>query len=346
MKRASEARQTAHETLLALGPFMSTRPLASPSLSLRQRLSGHVRTLRPFFERSFRPIHRPPTTAWSHEFVDPEGEPVRLTGQLFQGNASSAIVVLHGLGGSAQSGYMALALRAAQKSGVTCLLLNCRGADRLGGDIYHSGLTEDLTQALRSPVLNGMKTIDLFGYSIGGHIALRYATRDVDERVRRVAAIGSPLSLGRAADDFDNAPFNVYRGHVLDALKEIYTAAYQRRPRGIEPLVARKIHRIRDWDEQIVAPRFGYRSGADYYEKESVSTRLSDLSRDALYVGAVCDPMVQMKSVLPFVHVPRLKVVWDQRAGHLGFPEDFDLGLSGPLGVESQVFTWFSEGGR
>lgn len=267
---------------------------------------------------------------------------MQLTGRLHDKSSSSAVVVLHGLGGSAASGYMALALSAAERFGLTCLLLNCRGADRLGTDIYHSGLTEDIAEALKSPAFDKVSAIDLFGYSIGGHIALRYATREVDARVRRVAAIGSPLDLRAAADDFDNAPFNVYRGHVLDALKEIYTAAYQRRPRGIEPVVARKIQKIRDWDEQIVAPRFGFQSGPDYYEKESVSTRLSELKCDALYVGAVCDPMVQRKSVLPFVDAPRLKVVWDERAGHLGFPDDFDMHLPGPLGVENQVFTWFS----
>jgi predicted alpha/beta-fold hydrolase len=323
---------------------MSGRPSDSGNLSLRQKLRGHVQTLRPFFERSLRPLARPPTAPWSHEFLDSEGAPVLLTGRLLEGSSTAGVVVLHGLGGSAESGYMALALRAAERRGVTCLLLNSRGADRLGADIYHSGLTEDIAEALKSPTFDGMTTIDLFGYSIGGHIALRYATRDVDARVRRVAAIGSPLDLRAAADDFDNAPFNVYRGHVLDALKEIYTAAYQRRPSGIEPVLARKIQRIRDWDERVVAPRFGFRSGLDYYERESVSTRLSELERQALYVGAVCDPMVQRKSVLPFVPAPRLEVAWDEHAGHLGFPEDFDLGLPGPLGVENQVFTWFSEG--
>lgn len=317
---------------------------AHENLTLRQKVRGHLLTLRPFFQRSMRPLPRPPTTAWSYEFTDPDVGPVSLTGRLFEGRSDSAVLVLHGLGGSAQSGYMALALSAAERQGTTCLLLNCRGADRLGSDIYHSGLTEDIAQALKSPALGGAKCIDLFGYSIGGHIALRYATRDVDERVRRVAAIGSPLDLRAAADDFDNASFNVYRGHVLDALKEIYTTAYQRRPRGIDPILARKIQRIRDWDEHIVAPRFGFASSADYYEKESVSTRLSQLKRDALYIGAVCDPMVQMKSILPFVAAPRLKVVWDDRAGHLGFPDDFDMGLPGHPGVENQVFTWFADG--
>lgn len=323
---------------------MSTRPPSLENLSLRQKMSGHIYTLRPYFGRLLRPLPRPKTSPWFCEFLDGEGVPVRLTGRLYEANSKSAVIVFHGLGGSEQSGYMGLALRAAAERGVTCLLLNCRGADRLGSDIYHSGLTEDIANVLSSPAFKAVKEIDLFGYSIGGHIALRYATRDVDERVRRVAAIGSPLDLRAAADDFDNAPFNVYRGHVLDALKEIYTTAYQRRPRGIDPILARKIQRIRDWDEQIVAPRFGFASGADYYEKESVSTRLSQLKRDALYIGAVCDPMVQMKSVLPFASAPRLRMEWDQRAGHLGFPENFDMGLSGPLGVENQVFSWFAEG--
>ncbi len=313
-------------------------------LSPRQKLRGHLQTLRPFFSRSLRPLARPATQHWSYEFVDDEVGPVELSGRFLERSPASLVIVLHGLGGSTDSGYMALALQAAERADRSCLLFNCRGADRRGADIYHSGLSHDIARALESPIFDRAQTIDVLGYSIGGHIALRYATRKVDPRVRRVAAVGAPLDLSAAADDFDGGPFNVYRGHVMDALKEIYTAAYQRNPRGIEPHLARRIQKIRVWDERIIAPRFGFSSAAEYYEKESVGPRLGELQRDALYVGAVCDPMVQTRSVLPFASAPRLRVVWDERSGHLGFPDDFDMGMPGLPGVESQVFSWFEQG--
>lgn len=292
--------------------------------------------------RNFRPPPRPLTSKWSMEVEDPEVGPVRLTGRLLSRSEESLLVVLHGLGGSVDSGYMALALAAAERAGQSCLLLNCRGADRSGADFYHSGLTADIAAALQSPELSGIKTIDLLGYSIGGHIALRYACGEVDARLRRVAAVGSPLDLRAAADDFDAAGLSVYRSHVLDALKEIYTAAYQRRPQGIPPHLARSIGRIRTWDEKIIAPRFGFDSADHYYRTQSAGPVLSQLKVETIYVGASHDPMISAHAVRPFLDHPLLHTVWEGGAGHLGFRSDFDLGQDAPRGLESQLLAWLS----
>ena len=312
-------------------------------LSLTQKLRGHYRTLQPFLARSLNPIARPKTERWAHEF-DSDIGPVQLSGRFLPGSPDHLVVVIHGLGGITDSGYMALALAEAERRDHSCLLLNCRGADRLGADLYHSGLTRDIAEVLNSPRLATYTTVDIFGYSIGGHIALKYCCGDLDARVRRVAAVGSPLDLRAAADDFDTAPFNVYRGHVLDALKEIYTAAYQRNPGGLTPLEARKIRTIRSWDDRIIAPRFGFDGADDYYEKMSVGPELTRLNVDALYVGASCDPMVLARSVRPYLGVSRLRHEWDPRGGHLGFDPKFDMGTGADLGLEPQVFSWFGEG--
>ncbi len=327
----------------------------SEKLSLSQKVRGHYMTLQPFFARSLRPPLRPETEHWETELEDPDVGTVKLTGRLLKRSSREIVVVLHGLGGHVESGYMGLMLAAAETEGRSCLLLNNRGADRSGADIYHSGLIADIEAALASEALAGFDSIDLVGYSIGGHIALRYGASDqVDARVRRLAAIGSPLHLSAAADDFDSASFNVYRGHVMDALKEIYTAAYQRNPRGIVPDAARKISRIRDWDHQVIAPRFGFQSADHYYETQSAAPLLDQLKVESLYVGAACDPMILASSVRPYlkglsveggVTPPRgseLFVHWDETAGHLGFHPAFDLGQVGNLGLEPQVLQWLS----
>jgi hypothetical protein len=310
------------------------------NVGFKKALRGHLRTLSPFLTRSFRPLARPETRLWRYELEDPDVGPVTLTGRFYPGGENEAIVCLHGLGGSTESGYMALMLRAAAEAGLSCLLLNCRGADRAGADIYHSGLSADIAAALRSAELALMKKIYLFGYSIGGHIALRYAVGEVDPRIEKVAAVGSPLHLGATADDFDAPRFNIYRSHIMDALKEIYTAAYQRRPQGIEPLSARKIKTIRAWDDAVIAPRFGFESADHYYETQSVGPRLLELRLDALYVGATYDPMVKASAVRPYLEVPRMEAIWDDEAGHLGFSPNFEMGQPGPVGLEAQVLSW------
>lgn len=303
---------------------------------------GHVNTLRPYFARTLGSALRPPTEPFVTQLSDPIAGEVDVTGVYLRGDPSRVVIFIHGLGGNTDSGYMTQALAAVHQLGVSALLLNCRGADRRGADFYHSGLTADLSAAISSEALSGAREIDLVGYSIGGHIALCYACAQPDPRVRRIAAICSPLDLAVAADDFDRQYLNVYRSHVMDGLKEIYTCAYQRRPVGLVPIEARKIRKIRTWDQMIIAPRFGFLSADHYYESESVGPRLSQLKREAIYIGAVADPMVRARGVEPYLDAARLTVVWDERAGHLGFEPNFDLGRPGPLGLESQVLSWLA----
>ncbi len=236
---------------------------------------------------------------------------------------------------------MGLALSACAALGRPCLLLNTRGSDLSGQDIPHAGLWADLEAALRSPLLADVPVIDVLGYSLGGQLALKYAAAsELDTRVRRVAAIGSPLLLSVSAAAFDRPSVGVYRRHVLDSLKKIYAAAYQRNPRGITPEEARRIDKIRDWDDRVVARRFGFPDADAYYQAVSSGFCLAQLRVDCLYVGATFDPMVPPTAVAPALPAAKLSVYWDECAGHLGFGLGFDLGLEAPLGLESQVLAW------
>jgi hypothetical protein len=313
------------------------------------RARGHKNTLLPFLQRSFRPAARPETTPVRLSLEDGVVGPVELSGEWLAGDpdahsGSEAVIGVHGLGGSTESVYMTLLLRACQQSGRPCLLLNTRGAERSGQDIAHAGLIEDLEAAVDAPELSGATSIDVFGYSLGGQLALKYAATRPSPRVRRIAAIGSPLLLDASATAFDRPGVSVYRRHVLTSLKEIYAAAYQRNPRGILPEEARSIRYIREWDERVVAPRFGFQSASHYYASVSAGLVLDHLERDAIYVGAPSDPMVPPGAVAPALPAARLSAFWDEFAGHLGFGPTFDLGFSAPLGLESQVLCWLSSG--
>lgn len=321
----------------------------SLSKSLSKTLTGHARTVGWRMARALRPEPAPVCEPWSAVVEDPRIGPVRLTGRLRAPAGEGAgggglLVVVHGLAASADASYAVRAARVAEAAGLASLRLNLRGADRSGEDYYHAGLTEDLRAALASPALAAYDRVALLGFSLGGHVALRYATEEADPRLRAVAAVCAPLDLAAGGRLIDRPGLWAYRRYLLGHLMEIYRAVARRRDVPLPVAAARRIRTFRDWDTQVVAARHGFRDAADYYERMSVGPRLDRLAVPALLVGAEDDPMVPPEAVRPVLagrDVP-LEVRWVAGGGHMAFSRGLDLGLGGPPGVEPQLVTWLT----
>lgn len=232
----------------------------------------------------------------------------------------------------------------ADRFGLSTLRLNLRGADRSGEDLYHAGLSGDLASVLGSPELAPFTSIVLFGFSLGGHISLRFATEVEDARLRAVAAASSPLDLDRSVAGIDRPGGWIYRRYVLAGLCEMYAEVAARRDLPLSVAAARRIRSIRDWDRYTVAPRFGFDSPEDYYRQASVAGRLGELRTPALLVAAEHDPMVPREAVLEgLAGAPaRFELRWIRRGGHVAFPADLDLGEDAPSGLAEQVVAWLA----
>jgi hypothetical protein len=266
--------------------------------------------------------------------ADPVAGEVTLTGWLHRPDAARGVtlVLVHGLGGSAESGYVRRMAAAACDRGLPCLRLNLRGADRSGADIYHAGLTDDLEAALASPALAGRDRIALIGFSLGGHVALRFATR-APARLAAVAAVCAPLYLAAGAAHIDSPRCRIYRRHLLRGLREIHAAATRR---GVAvPLSiaeAARVATIREWDERIVAPRFGFAGAGDYYARASAGPAMDRIEVPALLASAPADPMVPAAAGEPApgsTAIERWSLV---PGGHVGFPSR--------LGLEGRLLDW------
>lgn len=308
------------------------------SVLIRQ-LSGHFWTIAPVAKALWRQPLVSPGRPWHTELLDPRVGSVRLTGVLHVPSigADSVVIALHGLGGDVDSHYVRTLAMAAHRRGIACLRMNMRGADMSGDDFYHAGLTTDLAAAIASDALRSFRHVFIAGYSIGGHIALRYATSAVDPRVRAVAAICPPLDLHRSARDIDQRIRTPYRRHVLASLREMLRAIGRRRALPLPLHRALRISTVRDWDESLVAPRFGFQSARDYYARMSMAGRFDALTVPSLIVATKNDPMVLSSSLeraLPTRTPEHLEVQWLRRAGHVGFPADIDL--------EGQVLQWLT----
>jgi predicted alpha/beta-fold hydrolase len=303
---------------------------------------GHLWTIGPNLRHRLLPRAAPAATPWSTTVYDPRVGPVRLSGALARlPGARELVVLIHGLGGAIDSQYVIKAARAAAEAGVDSLRLALRGADRLGEDFYHAGLVDDLEAALRSPDLAEYDAIYVIGFSVGGHMTLRWALAPSDPRVRAVASVCAPLDLAAGCAAIDRPRSAVYRAHVLSGLREIYAAVAARRPVPTPMPAINRITTIRAWDRLAVVPRHGFCSVDDYYASESVGPRLRALALPALIVSAAADPMVPASTLAPHLKdLPRhVEARWVP-GGHVGFRPDLDLGMDSPRGLERQVLAW------
>lgn len=304
---------------------------------------GHFYTIAPVVRHTIKPRRVSNSAEFEQIVQDPDVGPVRLSGRLHAAPSETLFVVVHGLGGDVESHYVLDAAAAGDAAGVAVLRLHLRGADRTGEDLYHAGLSSDIVSILSSPLLQQYKRIVLLGYSLGGHIVLRSATeKGLDPRVSAVAAICPPLDLSRGVQAIDAPERIVYRRHVLQSIKEVYASVARRRKMHLPVSEVRRISTIREWDELVIARRFGFRSADDYYAESSVCWRFSLLAVPSLLITARHDPMVPENTIAPALEInaPMLDVRWVEQGGHVGFPRNANIGEAEPGPVEPQVLAW------
>lgn len=300
-------------------------------------LGGHFWTIASHLRHRFRPapIAGEP---WSAPVIDPQAGELLLTGTYHRGGGDLALLLVHGLGGSSDSAYMLATAAAAIDRDLAVLRINLRGADRLGADIYHAGLTADLRAALASPELAGRR-VAVIGFSLGGHVSLRLAA----ERPGGVAAVCSicaPLDLAAGAGHIDRRRSWVYRRHLLRGLREIHARALGgRSPVPLTAAAARRIATLREWDDRIVAARFGFAEADDYYARMSARPVLGEIRCPALIAWAPGDPMVPPRVARPPDRLgPAVETAVLVPGGHVAFPA--------AVRVEERILDWVASATR
>jgi uncharacterized protein len=279
----------------------------------------------------FRKTSNPPEyrrerlTTPDHDFIDVD----------FCGTGDQPLIILlHGLTGSSQSGYIKGLQRTLLKRGLRSAALNFRGCSGQANNMarcYHSGETEDihfLYQTLRQR--EPETPLGAVGFSLGGNVLLKWLGEQGTHLVLFAAvAVSVPLLLGVCATKLDKGLSQLYRGNLLKDLK-VYM---QTKRQHLEKLgktdefmkiqALGNLSAIRsfwEYDDRVVAKLHGFNDVHDYYRRSSSRQYLKSISVPTLLIQAVDDPFMTSE-VLPGQDEvsSHVKLEFTQHGGHVGF---------------------------
>lgn len=252
------------------------------------------------------------------------------------------VILLHGLAGSSRSSYILGLQKALQKSGLSSVAMNFRGC---GGRLnrtsrcYHSGETGDLHDLVKhlQQRFPGRAMAGL-GFSLGGNVLMKWlGTSGRDAGLVAAVAVSVPMQLDSCAERMDQGFSKVYRNRLLKELKQYVRDKIGHlhslgKPEEAQQLIAlgdlSHISSFWQYDDQVVAKLYGFKSAADYYEKSSAKQYLKQIQIPLLIIHAADDPFMTAE-VIPHAHQLSAHVELELTAqgGHVGFVAANRFGL-------------------
>jgi uncharacterized protein len=240
----------------------------------------------------------------------------------------STLVLLHGLEGSCDSGYMLGTAEKAFAAGFNVVRLNqrnCGETDNLTPTLYHSGLSCDI-RAVLLELIEVDRLTELFaaGFSMGGNLVLKMAGEFGDSTpagIRALVAVAPALDLAACADAL-GAPSNfLYEHHFVTRLKRHMRVKAQLFPERYPVDGMRGVRSVREFDDVITARFCGFENADDYYARSSALQVVGKIKRPTLILTAKDDPFVPFAS---FSHAavrgnPKITLIATEYGGHCAF---------------------------
>ena len=255
--------------------------------------------------------------------TDPETE-VLVHVQRPAGDPKASVILVHGLEGSSDGGYMRSMAQVALLAGYAVYRTNIRGC---GGTIdwcrtlYHAGLTSDLHSLIGQ--IAGPKFV--IGYSLGGNQVLKLAaelgTGNANE-VLGVCSVSAPLDLAACSKKLE-APSNfIYQWRFVRSMKDKMRERQRLMPDVFQfNGVLGGIRTVWDLDDKITAKFFGFGDAENYYRTQSAIARLHDIAIPTLLIASKDDPLVPFEIYRheSIARNPRLRLLALDHGGHVSF---------------------------
>ena len=231
------------------------------------------------------------------------------------GHDIPAVVLVHGLEGSASSIYMVKMTKKLLHAGFHVVRMNMRGCGPgvdLARNLYNSGFTLDVETVLAYVREKLSSKIALVGFSLGANVTLKYMGEDREERNRQRALMGAPPIRGKLRDRIADVfiavspPLDLHAScEVLDGpaariyrdmfLREIRKRVLPQRKFDHIPNAHAELAHVRDWfefDNIYIAPSAGFIGALEYHRHCASRYYVPHIETPGLVLHAHDDPLI------------------------------------------------------
>lgn len=238
------------------------------------------------------------------------------------------IVTLHGLEGSSASNYMLGIADKAFRAGFHAIRLNqrnCGGTETLTPTLYNSGMSGDY-RAVLDELANGdgFEQIFFAGYSMGGNLITKMAGEFGDaapKALRAVCVVCPAMDLAVCADALEWRQNYFYQRHFVSSLLAHYAKKARLFPQRYLTNGFGAVRTVREFDDKITAPNFGFKDAQEYYETVSAKKVVAQVRMPMLMITAQDDPFVPyslFEDAKPAQN-PAIHFLAPKHGGHCGF---------------------------
>jgi uncharacterized protein len=238
------------------------------------------------------------------------------------------LVLVHGLEGSSESGYMMGLAERAFVAGWNAVRLNqrnCGGTESLTPTLYNSGLSGDYRAVLAELIeKDSLSEIFFAGYSMGGNLVLKMAGEFADRAPRQLCAVAGvcpTIELGVCSDAVALPGNFIYQKHFVRNLKRRMRRKAKLFPGKFDLNPMARVRTMREFDGLITAKYCGFLDATDYYTRSSALSVAAEIQVPTLIVISQDDPFVPFASFSdPAVaNNPRIRVIAPEHGGHCAF---------------------------
>jgi uncharacterized protein len=238
------------------------------------------------------------------------------------------IMILHGLEGSSESNYVCGIAEKAFRLGFHAVRLNqrnCGGTEALTPTLYNSGMSGDYKAVLEELSSgDGFEQIFFAGYSMGGNLMTKMAGElgnAAPKALRGVCVVCPAMDLGACADALQRRDNFFYQRHFVRGLMARYARKAELFPKRYPKDGFGKVRSVREFDDKITAPQFGYRDAQDYYDAVGAKKVVAQVRVPMLMITAQDDPFVPYELFMranPGQNIA-IKFATPEHGGHCGF---------------------------
>ena len=256
------------------------------------------------------------------DWAGPESRPGQLT-----------VLLLHGLSGCSDSHYMRGMQKVLAEAGIRSVAINSRGAKKPNDTAlcYHAGEVDDVDAVIKHVFHENPTGHRIaIGVSLGGSRLLNWLAHRDNGDLSAVATVCSPLRLDICANRLDQGLSKLYRQHLLKTLLGNF-AVQKTHLDKVNPPEAKRLHRLNmngirsfwRYDDQIIAPLYGFRSAYHYYAQCSAGPKLLQIRTPTLMLQNRDDPFMTPETLPRQEELgPAVTLEVSEYGGHVGFVGD------------------------